>query len=360
LAKPLKMKFKAFCILLTTTLFLSCGGNQTEENTFKLIIQDPKPSYTPKDIISVSLENTKQKTADSVVYFIDQTRLGKAGADENFTISLENQKLGNRILHAKIYLGRNTENPSRELYVLAAERPVLYTYKIVNQFPHDADAYTQGLEFYGEYLYESTGQYGKSSLRKTNYKTGEVLKKVDLDRTYFGEGITILNNKIYQLTWRENVGFIYNLETLEKTGSFVYTKSEEGWGLCNDGETIYKSDGTEKIWTLNPDNLTEESYIEIYTNTSRIRSVNELEWIEGKIYANIFQQNAIAIINPENGAVEGVIDLSDLYKNLNNHASLNPRDNVLNGIAYKADEGRLFVTGKNWNRLFEIEIFEKQ
>ena len=343
-----------------TVLFISCSGNQTEESTFNILIQEQRPSYTPKNILTISLENTKQKQADSVVYFIDQNRMGKAQADEIFTVSLENQKLGNRILHAKIYMGRKTETPSKDLLLLASERPVLYTYKIVNQFPHDVDAYTQGLEFYGDYLYESTGQYGKSSLRKTNYKTGEVIKQVDLDRNYFGEGITILNNKIYQLTWRENLGFIYNLETLEKTGSFVYSKSEEGWGLCNDGVTIYKSDGTEKIWTLNSDNLIEESYIEIYTNTSRIRSVNELEWIEGRIYANIFQQNAIAIINPKNGAVEGVIDLSDLYKNLSNHQFLNPRDNVLNGIAYMPEEKRLFVTGKNWNRLFEIEIFEKQ
>jgi glutaminyl-peptide cyclotransferase len=354
------MKIYKFGIYILTVFFISCGGNQTEESTFNILIKEQRPSYTPKDILSISLENTKQKQADSVVYFIDQNRMGKAQADEIFTVSLENQKLGNRILYAKIFLGRKTETPSKDFIVLASERPVLYSYKIINEFPHDVDAYTQGLEFYGDYLYESTGQYGKSSLRKTNYKTGEVIKQVDLDPNYFGEGITILNNKIYQLTWRENVGFIYNLETLEKTGNFVYTKSEEGWGLCNDGKTIYKSDGTEKIWTLNPDNLTEENYIEIYTNTSRIRSVNELEWVEGKIYANIFQQNAIAIINPKNGAVEGVIDLSDLYKNLSNHQLLNPRDNVLNGIAYMPEEKRLFVTGKNWNRLFEIEIFEKQ
>lgn len=354
------MKIFKFGIFLFSVLLIACNGNQTQENTFKIQIQEQKPSYTPNDQLRVSLENTQQKKADSVVYFIDQNRIGRATTDEVFTVSLADQKLGNRILHAKIYLGKSTENPSKDLMILAAERPVLYTYKIVNEFPHDPDAYTQGLEFYGDYLYESTGQYGKSSLRKTNYQTGDVLKQVDLDRNYFGEGITILNNKIYQLTWRENTGFIYNLETLEKTGSFVYSKSEEGWGLCNDGETIYKSDGTEKIWTLNSDNLSEESFIEIYTNTSRIRSVNELEWVEGKIYANIFQQNAIAIINPKNGAVEGVIDLSDLYKKLDNHQALNPNDNVLNGIAYKPEEKRLFVTGKNWHKLFEIEIFEKQ
>lgn len=350
------MKPTPIVISVLTLLFFSCNNEKTEESSFNIQIKEQKPSYKNNETLTVSLENTKQKKVDSVVYFIDQNHIGTASADQPFSISLENQKLGNRILHAKIYMGRSTENPSKDIYVLASERPKLYTYKIINEYPHDIEAYTQGLEFHGEYLYESTGQYGKSSLRKTNYKTGEVLKQIDLDNTYFGEGITIKNNKIYQLTWRENVGFIYNLETLEKTGSFVYSKSNEGWGLCNDGETIYKSDGTEKIWTLNKDNLTEESYIEIFTNTSRIKSVNELEWIEGKIYANIFQQNAIAIINPKNGAVEGVIDLSDLQSKVKQHQFLD----VLNGIAYKGEKNRLFVTGKNWDKLFEIEIFEKQ
>jgi len=350
------MKPTPIVISVLTLLFFSCNNEKTEESSFNIQIKEQKPSYKNNETLTVSLENTNQKMVDSVVYFIDQNHIGSASVDQPFSVSLENQKLGNRILHAKIYMGRSTENPSKDIYVLASERPKLYTYKIINEYPHDIEAYTQGLEFHGEYLYESTGQYGKSSLRKTNYKTGEVLKQIDLDNTYFGEGITIKNNKIYQLTWRENVGFIYNLETLEKTGSFVYSKSNEGWGLCNDGETIYKSDGTEKIWTLNKDNLTEESYIEIFTNTSRIKSVNELEWIEGKIYANIFQQNAIAIINPKNGAVEGVIDLSDLQSKVKQHQFLD----VLNGIAYKGEKNRLFVTGKNWDKLFEIEIFEKQ
>ncbi len=350
------MKPTLFVISVISLLLISCNNEKTDESTFNILVKEQKPSYKNNESLTVSLENTKQKKVDSVVYFIDQNHIGTVSADQPFSISLENQKLGNRILHAKIHMGKSTENPSKNLYVLASERPKLYTYKIINEYPHDIEAYTQGLEFHGDDLFESTGQYGKSSLRKTNYKTGEVLKQVDLERTYFGEGITIMNNKIYQLTWRENVGFIYNLETLEKTGNFVYSKSNEGWGLCNDGETIYKSDGTEKIWTLNKDNLTEESYIEIFTNTSRIKSVNELEWIEGKIYANIFQQNAIAIINPKNGAVEGVIDLSDLQSKVKQHQFLD----VLNGIAYKGEKNRLFVTGKNWDKLFEIEIFEKQ
>lgn len=355
-SKSLKMKSFPFVIAILTLLFLSCNNKLKNELTFKIHITEQKSTYKNNETLTVSLENTQNKKSDSVVYFIDQNRLGKTSAKEPFAFSLENQKLGNRILHAKIYLENAVENPSKELYVLASERPKLYSYKIINAYPHDIEAYTQGLEFHQDTLYEGTGQYGKSSLRKTDYKTGKIIQQVGLDNTFFGEGITIMNNKIYQLTWRENTGFIYNLTTLEKTGSFVYTKSNEGWGLCNDGQTIYKSDGTEKIWTLNKDNLTEESFIEIYTNTSRIKSVNELEWVEGKIYANIFQRNSIAIINPKNGAVEGVIDLSDLQTKVKQHQFLD----VLNGIAYKGDKNHLFVTGKNWDTLFEIEIFEKQ
>ncbi len=350
------MKFNSFTVIILTLLFLSCGENKPEETSFSIVIKEQKTSYTNEESLTISLKNPKNKAIDSVIYHIDQTRMGKAGANDPFPLILENQKLGNRVLTATVYSGKKTEIASKDLSILASKRPVLYTYKILNEYPHDIEAYTQGLEFHGDTLYESTGQYGKSSLRKTNYKTGEVIQKVDLERNYFGEGLTILNNKIYQLTWQEKVGFIYNLETLEKTGNFVYGKSVEGWGLCNDGEKLYKSDGTEKIWTLNPDNLTEEGYIEIYTNTSRIKSVNELEWVEGKIYANVFQQNAIAIINPKNGAVEGVIDLSDLQAKVKQHPTLD----VLNGIAYKGDKNKLFVTGKNWDTLFEIEIVEKQ
>ena len=139
---------------------------------------------------------------------------------------------------------------------------------------------------------------------------------------------------------------------MKKTGTFVYGKSKEGWGLCNDGSKIYKSDGTQKIWTLDPNTLAEIDYIELYTDTSKIPKVNELEWVNGKIYANIYERDAIAIVDPTNGAVEGVIDLSDLKSKVTQHKDLN----VLNGIAYKGEENILYITGKNWDALFKIEI----
>ena len=193
-------------------------------------------------------------------------------------------------------------------------------------------------------------------MRKVDYASGNVLKNTDLADGYFGEGLTVLNDNIYQLTWQEDTGLIYDVKTFEPKGVFRYDLSKEGWGLCNDGTSLYKSDGTEKIWTLNTDTLTEDSSIEVFTNKGKIPSLNELEWINGKIYANIYQRNGVAIINPETGAVEGVIDFTPLKELVTQHDGLD----VLNGIAYNPLTKTIFVTGKRWDKLFEVTISKKE
>ena len=346
---------KIYNLLLLTSLLLimgSCGDStKNADELFSVEIKDAKNAYKETDVLQVSVKNKKNKTLDKVSWSLDSDAITEASGNST-SISLNNKKLGTKTVTATITVDDQTYDVSTQVILLSSIKPKLYTYKIVESYPHDIKAYTQGLEFENDTLYESTGQKKESTLRKTNYTTGEVYKSVPLADQYFGEGITILNNKIYQLTWQSKTGFIYNLNTMEKKGSFVYGKSNEGWGLCNDGNTIFKSDGTEKIWTLNAETLAEESHIEIYTNTSRIKSVNELEWVDGKIYANIYQKDAIAIVNPENGAVEGVINLSGLKDKVTQHDKLD----VLNGIAYKGEENTLYVTGKNWDKLFKIEI----
>lgn len=342
-------------ILVPTLLVLlmgSCGGNsEDKKDAFSLEIKNQKKTYTTEDVLTISLNNKKNIETDSVVYFLNKDRVS---ITDN-TLSLSGKKLGEKTLRAQIYSDDETYEASTKVTILSSIKPKLYTYKVLETYPHDINAYTQGLEFENDTLYESTGQYKESSLRKTDYRTGEVLQKVSLPDQYFGEGLTILNNKIYQLTWRENTGFIYNLKTMEQTGTFVYGESKEGWGLCHDAEkNIYKSDGTDRIWTLNSNTLAEMDYIEIFTNTSKINSVNELEWVEGKIYANVYQQGSIAIIDPSNGAVEGVIDLTDLKDKVTQH----PKLDVLNGIAYKGEPNILYITGKNWDKLFKIEIIQ--
>lgn len=347
---------KIYNVLAPTLLVLlmgSCGNNsEGNKDNFSLEIKDPKKTYTTEDALTVSLVNKKNIETDSIIYFLNNDRIEISGN----TISLSGKKLGEKTLSAKIYSDGEEFEASKNITILSSIKPKLYTYKILETYPHDIKAYTQGLEFENDTLYESTGQYKESSLRKTDYKTGEVFKIVKLADQYFGEGLTILNNKIYQLTWRENTGFIYNLKTMEQTGTFVYGNSREGWGLCHDGENnIYKSDGTDRIWTLNSNTLAEKDYIEIFTNTSKISSVNELEWVDGKIYANVYQQGSIAIIDPSNGAVEGVIDLTDLKDKVTQHDKLD----VLNGIAYNGEPNILYITGKNWDKLFKIEIILK-
>ena len=351
---------RLFTLVLSTLLFfltMSCNSKKaTGSELFDITIKNIQKTYTPADNFKVSVVNKKNTTIDSLEYFFDSRKITSLNTNSDLTIDLKNEKLGNRSLEIKIYSGTTVYEISKKITILSSITPKLYTYRILKEYPHDTNAYTQGLEFKNDTLYESTGQYKNSSLRKTNYKTGEIYTKISLDDAYFGEGLTILNEKIYQLTWREKTGFIYDLNTLRKTGSFVYGRSSEGWGLCQDGKSIYKSDGTQRIWKLNANTLNEEDFIEIYTNSSRIKSVNELEWVNGKIYANIYLKDAIAIVDPKNGAVEGVIDLTSLK---NKVSVSNPKDEVLNGIAYNGEENTLYVTGKNWNKLFKIKIFEK-
>ena len=351
---------RLFTLVLSTLLFFlttSCNNKKaTGSELFDVTIKNIQKTYTPADNFKVSVVNKKNTTIDSLEYFFDSRKITSLNTNSDLTIDLKNEKLGNRSLEIKIYSGTTVYEISKKITILSSITPKLYTYRILKEYPHDTNAYTQGLEFKNDTLYESTGQYKNSSLRKTNYKTGEIYTKISLDDAYFGEGLTILNEKIYQLTWREKTGFIYDLNTLRKTGSFVYGRSSEGWGLCQDGESIYKSDGTQRIWRLNANTLNEEDFIEIYTNSSRIKSVNELEWVNGKIYANIYLRDAIAIVDPKNGAVEGVIDLTSLKSKV---SVSNPKDEVLNGIAYNGEDNTLYVTGKNWNKLFKIKILEK-
>jgi glutamine cyclotransferase len=348
--------YKLLVLTLLVTFFISCGNDSENHNDFfSVTVKESKKSYKTSDKLLVSIQNKKNKTVESINYMLDGQSVVTSEGNSEQNIQLAGLKMGKRNLTAEIQADGSTYTVSKEIIITATQAPKLYGYTILESYPHDINAFTQGLEFENDTLYESTGQRKKSTLRKTNYETGAVLKNQKLEDQYFAEGITIVNDKIYQLTWQRKTGFIYDLKSFKKTGSFAYGASKEGWGLCNDGTKIYKSDGTEKIYTLNPTTLAEESYIEIYTNTSKIPKVNELEWVDGKIYANVWQRDAIAIVNPTNGAVEGVIDMKGLQAQVTQHETLD----VLNGIAYKGEPNILYVTGKNWDKLFKIEVVAK-
>ncbi len=225
-------------------------------------------------------------------------------------------------------------------------------YKVVNKYPHDRTAFTQGLEYHDGFLYEGTGLNGRSTLRKVKLETGEVLQQVRLGQAFFGEGITVLPKEILQLTWQSGIGFVYDRETLKMSRSFTYPG--EGWGLTNDGKRIYMSDGTAQIRKWDPSTLAGQQRITVRDDGKDIASLNELEWVKGEIYANVWTTDRIARISREDGRVLGWIDLTGILEE-----SERVQADVLNGIAYDAGKDRLFVTGKQWPTLFEIQVIKK-
>lgn len=234
-----------------------------------------------------------------------------------------------------------------------ARKTPVYGYRIVHVYPHDHDAFTQGLEYRGGFLYEGTGLNRRSTLRKVDLQTGRVLQKIPVDSQFFGEGITLINNRILELTWKANRGFIYDLATFRPLREFSYPG--EGWGLTNDGQHIYMSDGTAQIRVWDPSTLQETRRISVHDGARPIDMLNELEYVRGEIYANVWQTDRIARINPADGHVSGWIDLTGLLT----PAEAAEGADVLNGIAYDSLGDRLFVTGKLWPKLFEIRLVRK-
>ncbi len=247
----------------------------------------------------------------------------------------------------------------RPLWVLsllamsAAAQTPQYGYQVVHVYPHDPTSFTEGLEFRAGYLYESTGLKGHSKLRKIQLETGKVLQEIDLDPQYFGEGITIFNQRIFQLTYTTEVGFVYDQNTFARQRVFNY--SGEGWAMTNDGQQIYMSDGTPQIRVWDPGTLQEKRRITVRENGKPVTNVNELEWVRGEIYSNVWQTNRMLRISPADGRVLGWVDLQGLLSQLDRNAEID----VLNGIAYDSLGNRLFVTGKLWPKLFEIKLVPK-
>src|ERR1035437_252663 len=228
-----------------------------------------------------------------------------------------------------------------------------YTYQIVHTYPHDRMAYTQGLLYLDGVLYEGTGMYEESSIRKVKLETGEVLQKRDIPGQYFGEGIIVWKDHLLELTWKSERGFIYDLATFTPRGEFPYPG--EGWGLTTDGKRIIMSDGTAELRFWDPETLRETGRITVTENGRPLDQLNELEWVKGEIYANVYQTERIMRIDPKNGKVTGWIDCRGLLP----PADRNDQTDVLNGIAYDAKQDRLFVTGKRWPKLFEIKLIKR-
>jgi glutamine cyclotransferase len=232
-------------------------------------------------------------------------------------------------------------------------RPPEYTFKIIRTYPHDPAAFTQGLVYHDGFFYEGTGLNGRSQLRKVRVETGEVVQHVDLPGEYFGEGIAIVRNKVIQLTWQSHIGFVYNLSDFKLLRQFSYPG--EGWGLTSKGNEIFMSDGTAEIRVLDGTTLKEKRRFTVRDGTTPVDQLNELEFVEGELFANIWQTDRIARISPHSGKVVGWIDLTGLLSPVYRRQD----GAVLNGIAYDSVHKRLFVTGKLWPSIFEIQVLPK-
>ena len=302
-------------------------------------------------VLSLELNLKDTEGIDSIVYLLDEQKLAVLKAGESYSLSTDSLKMGNRLLTARVYRGSEMQEGSASVLIMPAKAPVKWKYQVQATFPHDTSSYTQGLEFHEGIFYESDGEYGSSTVRKVDPKSGKILKLVDFPDDYFAEGITVLGKHVVLLTWQEKMGFVLDKFSLEMISDFPYQNSREGWGLCNDGKKLYKSDGTNMIYFLNPETYQEEGFIEVYDAKGPVDQLNELEFIEGKIFANVYQSRRVVVIDPKTGAVTAEIDLSGLRVS-------NSTADVLNGIAYDAASGLIWVTGKKWDKLFQIKLLK--
>lgn len=246
----------------------------------------------------------------------------------------------------------NSEKPKQATTTTTKLTPLI-RYRLVNQYPHSTDAFTEGLQYVDGIMYESTGQYGTSYLAKYKLGSVDVIKKIDIEPKYFGEGMTVMGDKIFMLTYKEKTGFVFDKATFKLLRTFPLT-TEEGWGMTNDSTHLIYSDGTPYIHFIRPDNFQKIKQIEVTDHYGPVMNINELEYINGYIYANQWNTSYILKIDPETGKVVGQADLN----NIRRQAGLPPSgfEDVLNGIAYDKENNRILVTGKNWPKIFEVEL----
>lgn len=350
----LNSAIKISILLCSISAIAACNSQKTPKS---ISFSSPQAGKVVMlgDSVELKLQIPEERKTDSIVYLVDGQVIDKRMDNTAFYFDTNGQKFGSRLIVARHYEDGKAEESTSNIIVVPASSPQQFAFSVVNTFPHDTKAYTQGLEYHDGFLYESTGLRGKSSLRKVDLTTGKVIKKIDLPARLFGEGLTIVGDKIIQLTWEEGIGIVYDRNTFKKEREFSYQASREGWGIVFDGDRLIKSDGTNKLYFLDKDNYHETGFIEVYNDKGAVDQLNELEYIDGKVYANVYMTDKIIIINPTTGQVEGEINLIGLLP----LSQQTPETDWLNGIAYDKEKERLFVTGKNWDTLFEIKLLER-
>jgi glutamine cyclotransferase len=338
------------------------SGNQENDVSLSMSPEAGGNIQAGKEVL-LQVNAPQDYKADSVVYLMDDVRLGAKNDLTAFRLKTDTLPLGVKQLTANVYQGKEATPVTTNIVLLAAKAPEELTYQVEKVFPHDTSCYTEGLLYQEGFLYESGGgrskppqgepAEGQSSLRKVELNTGKVLKKVMVDPTVFAEGISIVDDKIIQLTWTEKIGYVYDKNTFKLLNTFNNNVGQEGWGMCFDGKKLYMDDKTNRIWFLDKNTYRATGYIDVFDDKKAIDSINELEYIDGKLYGNIYQTNDIIVIDPKTGTVLQKIDLANLYRDRA------PNADVLNGIAYDEKTKRIFITGKRWPRLYQVKFMKK-
>jgi glutamine cyclotransferase len=353
------MKNKIF-LILTGLIFIACGcTNKSTQDDSLSINPEAGTTYKSGDVVAVKVHYGADLKPDSVVYLLDSVKIASKKDSSELNLKTDTLKLGAKLITARVYSGGKSNEISTNVILLASKAPEEYTYKVVKVYPHDTSAYTEGLLYQDGYLYESTGNQGHSDLRKVNLETGKVVQRAKLDPKYFGEGSAIIGDKIVMLTYRDKVGFVFDKNTFKLLSTFTNDVGVEGWGMGFDGKKLYMDDKTNRIWFLNKDNYRQIGFIDVYDDKKAIDSVNELEYVDGNLYSNVYTTDTILMINPKTGAVLRRIDMKNLWPEANRPADYDEVNNVLNGIAWDEKGKRLFVTGKKWPHLYQVEFVKK-
>lgn len=354
-------------ILITFIAISSCNSttkvneasikpkNKQHKNKIEVTITASKErEITIGEEITFLYKTKKQKAADSIKLLVDFKPYKSFTKDNTLTWNTKDFNPGTRSLHFTFYWSDSTTSSQTLKFELFSDiKPTFYSQKTVNKWPHNYKAYTQGLEFSDGFLYEGTGQYGESMLYKINLDKNEIVQSINLADELFGEGITLIDDKIYQITWRSNIGYVYDKNSLTELYDFTYPT--EGWGLTNNGKELIMSDGSNTIYFLDTEFIQEIRKIQVYDNKGPIKNLNELEYIDGLIYANIYGSEDIVAFEAQSGKVTKHICLSGI---LNKNDVKHPID-VLNGIAWDKDKNRMIITGKWWPYFYEIELIKK-
>lgn len=362
-------------IYLFIVFFLfSCGGPGPKEKAAASTVTTSPPPKEVKYVNSIKITSPSKNEdfrfherinlrytskdrfpIDSVQIYLNGKQIGSTGKNEgSFSLELPAEKAGTSVLKIiAFYPEKKKSTAVQSIIVKPDQTPHKYNYEIRKTYAHDPQAYTQGLVYQDGFMYEGTGQYGESGIRKIDMNTGDILSTLNIDSKFFGEGITIFGDKIYQLTWTSRKGFIYDLQTFTLESTFHY--DTQGWGLTTMDNKLIMSDGSHKLYQISPSSFSVVKEVEVYDYNGPVERLNELEYIDGLVWANVWMQDRIVLIDPESGEVKGELDLSDLLSKAERNR-LDDSDDVLNGIAWNPEKGTVYLSGKRWPKLFEIKI----